>query len=353
MVKLSSEMSQWRNKIKAQGKAVPKKEGGCPRQREAAQTITTKKRRKLRRTLGNDVSSVLPQTETVKPKIDRTLFSTPAGAKYKTKEPKNVRTSNTIQQYIDVWNASLFPRLREFNSIKDQEAAKQTKTYQTTIKLLQKLIKGTLYNGSETAVRLPAGTQRQSLRVPFERFQYLVKNLEKKAFNNDYMPRNKTYLAKTTLVWFLAGNGQYGAAPSRLLEYALTPAVPNTRIKPKDPRLAEVFRELFLFKTDRQEGSLTFEERNHLVGASNKYLDFFVHFQESFEVYGYKDPIDFLSEYYWKAINDSWPGRKIKKLPLGYLNSGALTDKVLVPYFLKIGILKEFDFEGITKDYWR
>jgi hypothetical protein len=177
--------------------------------------------------------------------------------------------------------------------------------------------------------------------------------LDKKAFNSDYKPRNKTYLIKTTLPFFLVGNGKFGVSPSLLLDYALTPATPNTNTKSKDPRLSEVFRELFLFKVNRIEDTLTFAERNHLVGASNKYLDFFTRFKEPFEVYGYKDPIDFLDEYYWKAISDSWPGRRIRKIPLNYLNSGVLIDRVIVPYFLKIGMLKDYDFEGTTKGYWR
>ena len=350
MVKLDSEMSQWEKRIKAQGSAAPPKRMGCSPPEKAA--LTTKKK-KLRRKGCNAPHTLKHSSELVKPKIDRALFGNPAGAKYKTKEPKDINTTRITQQYVDIWNASPFPKLREFKSIKDQEAGKQTKTYQVIIKLLRKLIKGTLYNGSEPTVRFPAGFYGQALRVPLERFQYLVNNLEKKAFNSDYLPRKKAWLAKTTLACFLVGNGQYGAIPSQLLEHSLTSAIPNTHTKPRDPKLAEVFRDLFLLKTDRPELFLTFAERNHLVGASNKYLEFFTRFKEPFEVYGYKDPIDFLGEYYWKAIDDSWPGRRIKKIPLGYLNSSALINKVIIPYFLKIGILKEYDFEGITKEYWR
>lgn len=341
MAKLDSEISQWEKRIKAQGRVVHRKRGGLLPKKKKSSPDDEERRIKHR----NDGTQTLKQnSDLVKSKLKRSLFDNPAGAKYKTKEKKSVRPTKAALQYIDVWNASLFPKLREFNSNKDQEAGKQTKVYQTTVRHLQKLIKGTLYNGSELDVRFPEGFQKQPLRVPIERFQYLIKNLEKKAFNSDYKPRNKIYLSKTTLPYFLVGNGKYGAKPSCLLEYALTPAVPDTHTKPKDSKLAEIFKELFLFKVDRLENTLTFAERNHLVGASNKYLDFFIRFKGSFEVYGYKDPVDFLDEYYWKAIADSWPGKRIKKISLGYLNSNAVIDKVIVPYFLKIGMLKDYDF---------
>ena len=348
---VASEISIWEKRIRAQGKTKTKKKDGLLLG-EKSNPDNEDVRRTSKQKQGNK-QTVKQSSNLVKPKIDRALFGNPAGAKYKTKEPKRIRTSKAAQQYIDIWNASFFPKLREFNSAKDEEANKQTKTYQTVVHLLRKLIKGTLYNGSESAVRFPSGFQRGALRVPLERFQYLVSNLEKKAFNNDYKPTNKTYLAKTTLIQFLAGNGQFGAMPSRLLNWALIPAIPNTHTKPKDPKLTEVFRKVFLLKTDRQEATLTFAERNHLVGASNKYLDFFIHFQEPLKIYGYKDPINFFDDYYWKALNDSWPGRKIRKIPLGYLNSGALMDKVIIPYFLKIGVLKDYDFEGVIEEFWR
>lgn len=365
MAKEVSEITQWENRIKAQGKTKTKKKSGPPLRKSGPDNKTTRRKTRQRCDVGSTIVSIhelvkpvsihAPKQEAtngtvtqtiraVKPKIDRALFGKPAGAKYKTKETKNIRTTKIVQQYIDVWNASFFPKLREFKSQEDQEANKQTKLYQGTINLLQKLIKGKLYDGSDPSVRFPSNFQKGLFRVPIERFQYLVSNLEKMAFNNDYKPHNKTYLAKTTLARFLIGNGNYGSVPSLLLDRALTPAIPNTHMKPKDPKLAEVFREAFLSKTDRSEGTLTFAERNHLVGASNKYLDFFAHFQEPFEVYGYKDPIDFLDDYYWKAISDNWKGRKIRKISLGFLNSGMLIDRVLVPYFLKIGMLKEFDF---------
>ena len=349
MTKSTSEITKWENRIKAQGSAAPPKGKGCSPPEKAAPTT---KKRKLRRTLCDVVDTIDQQTKIVKPELDRSKLNNPAGAKYKTKEPKNIRTTRLIQQYINIWNASKFSKLREFSSKKDEEAGKQTKVYKEALRLLKKLINGTLYNGSEPKVRFPFDNQRGTLRIPIERFKHLVSNLEKQAFNSDYLPRKKTWLAKTTLTCFLVGNGQYGIVPSQLLEHGLTPAVPNTNTKPKDPKLAEVFKEALLSKTERSEGTLTFAERNHLVGASNKYLDFFNHFREAFEVYGYKDPIDFLGEYYWKAIDSSWPGRRIKKIPLGYLNSSALIDKVIVPYFLKIGMLKDYDFEGTTKGYW-
>ena len=346
MAKLDSEISQWENRIKSQGKKALKRKEGLP-QRRSSPNNEKKTRRAVSIHASNQEATidVIGQTaELVKPKIDRALFANPAGPKYKTKEPKKVCAAGKIQKYIDIWNASFFPKLREFRSKKDEEADKQTKKYQTIVRLLRKLIRGTLYNGSESTVRFPNNFQRGPLRVPLERFQYLVSNLERKAFNSDYKPRNKTYLAKTTLTQFLIGNGNYGAVPSLLLDHALTPAIPDTHTKPKDPKLAEIFREVFLFKTDRSEDTLTFAERNHLVGASNKYLDFFVHFQEPFGIYGYKDPIDFLDDYYWKAISDNWKGRKIRKISLSFLNSGMLIDRVIVPYFLKIGMLKEYDF---------
>lgn len=345
MVELNSERSQWESRIKSQGKKVVRKGRGLPRNDRG-----NPEDNETRRTATHTIKQ---GTTPVKPKIDRSKLNNPVGAAYKTKETKSVRPTKIICQYIDVWNNSLFPKLREFGSKKkDQEAGKQTKIYQGTIRLLQKLIKGTLYNGSEPEVRFPNDFQRGNLRVPLERFKYLIANLEKKAFNSDYLPRNKTFLIKTSLHHFLVGNGKYGVLASILLEHALTPAIPNTNARPKDPKLTEVFRELFLLKTNRTEDTLTFAERNHLVGASNKYLGFFTHFKESFEVYGYKDPIDFLDEYYWKAISNSWPGKKLRKVALGYLNSSSLIDKVIVPYFLKIGMLKEYDFEGTTKEYW-
>ena len=349
MVKPNSEISQWEKRIKAQGRAAPQKRKGCFQEEKAAHTT---RKRNLKRTLCDDVNTITPQTKDVKPKINRSKLNNPVGAKYKPKEEKKACASRTVQQYINIWNTSKFSELREFSSKKDKEAGKQTKVYKEALRLLKKLINGTLYNGSEPKVRFPFDNQKGALRIPIERFKYLVSNLEKQAFNSDYLPRKKTWLAKTTLTCFLVGNGQYGIVPSQLLEHGLTPAVPNTNTKPKDPKLAEVFKEALLSKTERSEGTLTFAERNHLVGASNKYLDFFNHFREAFEVYGYKDPIDFLDEYYWKAIDDSWPGRRIKKIPLGYLNSSALIDKVIVPYFLKIGMLKDYDFEGTTKGYW-
>lgn len=369
MARLNSERTQWENRIKSQGKKVTKERRGLPRNDQSSPED-----KETRRTVTHIIVSIhelvkpdsihdpnqkttigiIKQSPTpAKSKIDRSKFSNPAGAAYKTKEAKSVHPTKIICQYIDTWNASLFPKLREFKSKEDQESGTQTKKYQITIRFLKKLIKGTLYNGSESEVRFPSGFQKGKLRVPLERFKYLISNLEKKAFNNDYKPRNKTYLAKTTLTLFLVGNGNYGSVPSLLLDHALTPAIPNTSAKPKDPKLAEIFRELFLFKTDRQESSLTFAERNHLVGASNKYLDFFTRFQKPFEVYGYKDPIDFLDEYYWKAISDSWPGKRLRKTSLSYINSGALIDKVIVPYFLKIGMLKEYDFEGTNEKYWK
>jgi hypothetical protein len=346
MARLNSEISQWEKRIKAQGRAAPKKREGPLPEEESSPNNETKQ--------GCDAVHTIKQgTELVKLEIDRALFDNPAGAKYKTKEDKSVRPTKAALQYLNIWNASLFPRLREFKSAKDAGVNKQTKSYQTATHLLKRLIKGTLYDGSEPTVRFPAGFQRQSLRVPIERFQYLINNLEKKAFNSDYMPHNKAYLAKVTLSHFLVGNGKYGTSPSQLLDSALIPAIPNTNTRPKDPKLAEVFRDVFLLKTDRPELFLTFAERNHLVGASNKYLDFFTRFKDAFEIYGYKDPIDFLGEYYWKAISDSWPGKKIRKISLGYLNSSALIDRVIVPYLLKIGVLKDYDFEGTTKEYWR
>jgi hypothetical protein len=365
MAKLDSEITNWENRIKDQGRITSTKKDGPPQRRSGPNNRRRKRRTKdgcnVIHTVTQDSELVKPvlihapnrgatidSTEQIagliRPKIDRSLFVNPTGAKHRIKEPKKVCAASKVQKYIDIWNASFFPKLREFRSKKDEKADKQTRIYQTTVRLLRKLIKGTLYNGSESTVRFPSNFQRGSLRVPLERFQYLVSNLERKAFNSDYKPRNKTYLAKTTLTLFLIGNGNYGSVPSLLLDRALTPAIPNTHTKPKDPKLAEVFREVFLFKTDRSEDTLTFAERNHLVGASNKYLDFFAHFQEPFEVYGYKDPIDFLDDYYWKAISDNWKGRKIRKISLGFLNSGMLIDRVLVPYFLKIGMLKEFDF---------
>jgi hypothetical protein len=344
----ASEISQWEKRIKAQGKTKPKKREGPLSDEKSSPKLRSKTRQGC-----DDAQTIKQDAELVKPKIDRAVLNNPAGAKYKTKEDKSVRPTKIVLQYLDAWGASMFPRLREFRSAKDGGANKQTKTYQTAVYLLKKLIKGTLYDGSEPSVRFPNDFQRQQLRVPLERFKYLIGNLEKKAFNSDYMPHNKAYLAKTTLSFFLIGNGKFGTMPSFLLEYALIPAIPNTNIRPKDPKLAEVFRNVFLVKTDRPELFLTFAERNHLVGASNKYLDFFTRFKDAFEVYGYKDPIDFLDEYYWKAISDSWPGKKIRKISLGYLNSGALIDRVIVPYFLKIGMLKDYDFEGATKEYWR
>lgn len=350
----ASEISQWENRIRAQGETKPKKkEGLLPNKKSSPDNKRTRRTRSKTRRRCDDVQTINQDAEPVKPKIDRALFGNPAGPKYKTKEAKSVHPTKAALQYLDAWNMSLFPRLREFKSAKDEGINKQTKSYQITICLLKRLINGTLYDGSEPSVRFPGEFQRQRLRVPLERFKYLISNLEKKAFNSDYKPHNKTYLTKTTLPFFLIGNGKFGTMPSFLLNYALIPAIPNTHAKPKDPRLAEVFREVFLSRVDRQESTLTFAERNHLVGASNKYLDFFTHFRKALEFYGCKDPIDFLGEYYWKAINDSWPGRKIKKIPLGYLNSSALIDRVIVPYFLKIGMLKEYDFEGATKEYWR
>jgi len=346
MAKLNSEISQWESRVKSQGKKVTKKKGGLPK------GVGSPNNSETRRPTYVDIVKQPPLT--VKPKLDRSKFSNPVGTQNKTKGFKSVRPPQTVKQYINAWNASLFLKLREFGvRKKNKETAKQTKVYQESIRLLKKLIKGTLYDGSEPEVRFPSGFQRGTLRVPIERFKYLVSNLEKKAFNSDYLPRNKSFLIKTTLIHFLIGNGKYGVMASALLEHASTPAIPNTNARPKDPKLAEVFREIFLFRTNRQEGSLTFAERNHLVGASNKYLDFFTRFQEPFEVYGYKDPIDFLDEYYWKAIDDSWPGRRLKKISLSYLNSGALIDKVVVPYFLKIGLLKDYDFEGTNEKYWK
>jgi hypothetical protein len=340
MARLNSEISQWEKRIKAQGRVLSKKKGGPPPKRICKGSPNNE----VKRQGCDDAQTIKQDAKLVKPKINRSLFNNPAGAKYKTKEDKSVRPTKIVLRYLDAWNTSMFPRLREFRSAKDEGINKQTKTYQTAVYLLKKLIKGTLYDGSEPSVRFPAGFQAQLLRIPIERFQYLVTNLEKKAFNSDYKPRNKTYLIKTTLPLFLVGNGTFGVSPSLLLDYALTPAIPNTNTKPKDPKLAEIFRELFLFKVDRLENTLTFAERNHLVGASNKYLDFFTRFKEPFEVYGYKDPVDFLDEYYWKAISDSWPGRRIRKIPLNYLNSGGLIDRVIIPYFLKIGMLKDYDF---------
>lgn len=343
---VASEISRWESRIKAQGEIKPKKkEGLLPSKKSNPDNRT-------RRQGCNDAQTIKQDTELVKPKIGRAAFNNPAGARYKTKETKSVRPTKAALQYLNAWNASMFPRLQEFRSAKDEGANKQTKTYQTAVYLLKKLIKGTLYDGSEPSVRFPDGFQRQQLRVPLERFKYLISNLEKKAFNSDYMPHNKAYLAKTTLPFFLVGNGKFGTMPSFLLNYALIPAIPNTNTRPKDPKLAEVFRDIFLLKTDRQELFLSSAERNHLVGASNKYLEFFTRFKEPFEVYGYKDPIDFLDEYYWKALSDSWPGKRIKKVALGYLNSGALIDRVIIPYFLKIGMLKDYDFEGVTKEFW-
>lgn len=347
---IETEISQWEKRIKTQGKPTNRKRGGLLPKKKKSSPNDEIRRMKLR---SDDAQTLKQNSNPVKPKLKRSLFANPAGARYKTKEGKNVRPTKAILQYIDAWNASLFPKCQEFKSKKDQEAGKQTKVYQNTVWHLQKLIKGTLYSGSESDVRFPSGFQRGKLRIPIERFQYLIKNLEKKAFNSDYKPNNKTYLSKITLPHFLVGNGNFGARPSCLLDYALTPAIPKTHTKPKDPRLAEIFKELFLFKVSRQEGTLTFAERNHLVGASNKYLDFFIHFKGSFEVYGYKDPIDFLDEYYWAAIDNGWPGRRLKKIPLGYLNSNALINKVVIPYFLEIGILKSYDFEGTTENYWR
>lgn len=345
MAKLVSEMDRWEQRVKTQGEIVSKKKRRQPSKLEGRPGPDIQKPKcKDTNTIGHTLG-------TVKPKIDRSLLNNPVGSKRK--EPKSIRPTKTIQQYMDTWNASMFPKLREFKSAKDEEASRQTKTYKCVVKLLKKLIKGTLYNGGEPTVRFPDNFQRQLLRIPIERFRYLVKNMERKAFNSDYLPRNKTYLSKTTLTRFLIGNGLYGAIPSFLLEHALTPAVPNTTVRPKDPRLTEVFRELFLKRTCRHEDSLTFAERNHLVGASNKYLDFFAHFKDTFEVYGYTDPIDFLGEYYWKAIGDSWPGKKVKKIPLGYLNSSGLIVKVIVPHFLKVGLLKDYDFEGTSKGYWK
>ncbi len=346
----ASEISQWENRIRAQGETKPKKrEGLLPSKKSSPDN---KKTRSKTRKRCDDVQTINQDAEPVKPKVDRALFDNPAGPKYKTKEAKSVRPTKAALQYLDAWNASMFPRLREFKSAKDEGANKQTKTYRTAVYLLKKLIKGILYDGSEPSVRFPDDFQRQRLRIPFERFKYLIANLEKKAFNSDYKPRNKAYLAKTTLSFFLVGNGKFGTMPSFLLNYALIPAIPNTNTRPEDPKLAEVFRNVFLLKTDRQELFLTSAERNHLVGASNKYLKFFTRFKDAFEVYGYKDPIDFLDEYYWKALSDSWPGKRIRKVSLGYLNSSALIDRVIVPYFLKIGMLKEYDFEGTTKEYW-
>jgi hypothetical protein len=345
----ASEISQWENRIRTQGET--KKEGPPPKR---ICRSSPKLRSKTRQGC-DDAQTINQNAELVKPKISRVAFDNPAGAKYKTKGPvtKSVRPNKAVLQYINVWNASLFPKLREFKSAKDREAGKQTKIYQETIRFLQKLIKGTLYDGSEPEVRFSDDFQRGDLRVPLERFKYLITNLEKKAFNSDYLPRNKTFLIKTSLHHFLVGNGRYGVLASILLEHALTPAIPNTNARPKDPKLTEVFKELFLLKTNRTKETLTFTERNHLVGASNKYLEFFTHFKDAFEVFGYKDPIDFLDEYYWKAISNSWPGKKIRKISLGYLNSSALIDRVIVPYFLKIGMLKDYDFEGATKEYWR
>jgi len=349
----ASEISRWEKRIKSQGKKVIKKEGPPKETQGSPHNKETRRAKTKQETEKHSADIIQHSCTTVKPKIDRSKFSNPAGARYKTKENKGVHPSKIVTQYINAWNTSMFPKLREFSSGKDQAAGKQTKVYKETIRLLKKLINGTLYNGSEPEVRFPDNLQRGPLKIPIERFQYLIRNLEKKAFNSDYKPLSKTYLTKTTLAHFLAGNGRYGSMASRLLDYALTPAIPNTHTKPKDPKLAEVFKELFLFKAERKEASLTFAERNHLVGASNKYLDFFTHFRGAFEVYGYKDPIDFLDEYYWKAISDSWPGRRIRKVSLGYLNSRALVDKVIVPYFLKIGMLKTYDFEGITVGFWR
>lgn len=348
---VASEMSQWEDRIKTQGKLVSKKKDGLPlRVKSSPNNKRTRSKSRKRRDTGHTIKQ---DAEPVKSKIDRTLFGNPVGAKYKTEETKSVRPTKIVLQYLDAWNASMFPRVQEFRSAKDEGINKQTKSYQTAVYLLKKLINGTLYDGSEPSVRFPGEFQRQRLRVPLERFKYLISNLEKKAFNSDYMPHNKAYLAKTTLPFFLIGNGKFGTMPSFLLNYALISAIPNTHAKPKDPRLTEVFREIFLSKVDRQEPALTFAERNHLVGASNKYLDFFTHFQKPLEFYGCKDPIDFLGEYYWKAISDSWPGKRIRKIPLSYLNSSALIDRVIVPYFLKIGMLKDYDFEGVTKEYWR
>lgn len=337
---VSTELASWEDRIKSQGR---KKEMRLPR--DKSNPIRRKVNEKP------DPFKIGEDSEEVKPKIDRELFSSPAGVKYKTKKLKNVHLSKAIQQYIDVWNASLFPSLKEFRSKRDAENDKQTKTYKITIKFLRYLLSEKLFTGKVAGVRFPKNFEPQVLKIPPERFQYLIKNLEKKAFNSNYLPRNKDFLSKTTLLQFLVGNGTYGTAASTLLDHALCPVIPNTNMRPKNPKLSEYFKELYIQWIGASEQTLTFSDRNHLVGASNKYLDFFTQFQGSFEVYGYREPMTFLRDYYWKALSSNW--KNIKKIPLSYLNSKAIVSKTLVPYFLKIEMLKDFDFEGADPNYWR
>lgn len=341
-------LTLWQRRIASQGKPPPKKKRSPPAERGDQRTgykASPTESQEGRRSSPTIELGVQP----VKHKISRSVLSDPAGARYKTKERKNIQITKQIQVYIDIWNTSLFPKLKEFKS---KKSTTQTKVYQTATKALRHLITGKLYTGAISSVRFPDNFEKQALKVPPERFKYLVKNLEKKSFDSDYLPRNKSFLSRTTLLCFLVGNGIYGSVPSLLLEQALIPAIPNTHMKPMDPKLSEVFRELFLQRVGKPEKALTFSDRNNLVGASNKYLSFFKQFQNSFEFYGYRDPIEFLNDYYWKAMESNWFGDRIKKIPTAYLNNSAVIDKTLVPYFLKLNMLKDHDLQGTDKEYW-
>ncbi|RPI49978.1 MAG: hypothetical protein EHM49_09155, partial [Deltaproteobacteria bacterium] len=288
------EIKTWQEKIHNQGKVIKRKRPSLadrdgPKNRKAKPVPNTPR-----------CVNIKSEDTTVKPKLNRSLFANPAGAKYKTKEPKNLQATNTVREYITIWNTSKFPKLREF---KPGGSKAQTKRFKETVRALKHLNSGKLFSGEIPGVRFPPSFKPRVLKIPPDRFKFLVENLEKKAFNPDYLPRNKSFLAKTNLLLFLVGNGAYGTTPSLLLDQGITHAIPNTSARPVDPKLFEAFKEMFLRKLGLPIESLTIRDKNNIVGASNKYLHFFTQFSKSFEYYGYKDPIAFL-DYYWKALEN-------------------------------------------------
>jgi hypothetical protein len=346
-------VDRWQKRISKQGKVLNIKESPPTGRGDIKKRRTTA--RQMFQSTPPSRGDIKPNSDIiytplgdVKPKIDRSVFSNPAGARYKSKEPKNLQVSNIIQEYINIWNASHFPELREF---KPGGSRVQTNKFKDTIRAIKHLISGKLYTGEVPNVRLPNHFKPQKVSIPPHRFKFLVENFERKAFNPDYLPRNKSFLSKTTLLSFLIGNGTYGSVPSLLLEHGLTHAIPNLSSKPKDPQLFDSFLKLFLRKLGKPEEALTIKDKNNLVGASNIYLHFFTQFKESFEFYGYTDPIAFL-DYYWQALENDWPGANIRKIPTTYLNNKIIINKTLVTFFLKVNLLRGQDLRGTSLDYW-
>jgi hypothetical protein len=140
------------------------------------------------------------------------------------------------------------------------------------------------------------------------------------------------------LLKFLIGGGEYGAATSALLQYAIKPPVLNTPARSKNPVLTDAFKVSYLRYSGRIEKSLTFKERNDLVMASNKLLKFFEEFYSAFRSCGYSHPKKFLEDHYWASLN----GKTIA--PLFYLNSEEFLVRRLIPLCINRGIISKTDF---------